>query len=175
MSKSFQEELDGLIDEFLTLLGREFLTRLAILSKNLIYKRAKSGYGTSGETKEKLKELSPKYIEFRKKVFTSRWKAGSYADRLQRVGAGEFFSPPKSNATLTGQMLGSISFQVNDTGVRIFIPETVRKEGGKTNAQVLEFYSEVRPFFNLTRDERRILEREIENELRKIALRFNRR
>ncbi len=175
MSKSFEEEMEIVIDELLKILGKEFLTKIAILAKNIIYSRTKAGYGIDGGEKSKLEGLSPKYIDFRKKVFSSPWKPGSFADRIQKVGKGEFFSPTKSNATLTGQMLGSIAYEIRPDGVRLYIPNTVRKEGGKTNYQVLEFYSEQRPFFDLTQDERRILEREIENELRKIALRINRR
>ena len=64
---------------------------------DIIYKRTKSGSFLNAEglqpkqTSKKKYKLSDSYKDFRKKKFTGQ--------------KGDFFSPGRSNATLTGQML----------------------------------------------------------------------
>ena len=167
MAKSFTEASDQLVQEMLKLLSKQFLKGLADIAKPIIYKRVKAGYGVSeAGSKEKLKALADSTIQYRKQVFKSRWGA------IGKIGPGEFFSPRKSNATLTGQMLNAISYRITDSGVTFFIDKKIRKEGGASNFEVAEFYSEARPFFGLTSDERQVIAREIENELRKLVLKI---
>ncbi len=83
-------------------------------------------------------------------------------EKLKPPVLGEFGRPSKSNATFTGQMLSSIRLVVKEDQFGLQIPRNRRVGDGLTNAQVNEYYSKERPWFNLTAGELRILTRELE-------------
>lgn len=139
--------------------SREFLQRLARMASDIIYKRVKSGKGVNSlsqkdPTKVSLKALSASYVEQRKKR-----------------KLGKFGSPGKSNLTLTGELLESIVFEVTRNGFQLKFPDTQHRQARIAISLLSEYVQEERPFFALTKDERRILEVEVQNELRKLARR----
>lgn len=104
------------------------------------------------------------------------------AFRFQKPSLGEFGRPAKSNLTLTGAMLDSITLEYDDGGFRLYIPNSMRPDG-KTNAQVAKYVSNggsytngngkkvtipARPFFALTKGELRILTRELDGIIKEI-------
>ena len=165
--------------------------RLAIKCRDIIYKRVKDGYGVTSDRspagnteRQKLKKLSDSYIDYRKgvtlffvgkqgqtypvKKTTKRGKAIKFPSPV----TGEFGRPTKSNLTLSGQMLKAIAFDYGDTGFRLFIDNSSRKDSKLTNKKVAEYASEDRPFFALTAGEVRILQRELENIINEIIKRI---
>lgn len=140
--------------------GVAFKQRIARQARDILYNRVKSGFGIKGSGKniarEKLKALSPLYIESRKSM------------RL-----GKFGSPGRSNITLTGETLEAISIKILPQGFALYFTNQNHPVHRFTFAQIANYVEEGgRPFFNLTTDERRIIEREVELELRKLARRF---
>ena len=148
---------------------KEVMSKLAKETLKIIYKRTKSGKGVSSDTARstslvRLKALSPKYVERRKKA----------------TRTGPFFSPKKSNLTMTGQLLEAMGFKVNKTGYSVFIKNSRRSEGGITNAEVAGYVREAstvntrpaRPFFALSKDEQLILKRRLERIIRQVAKEF---
>lgn len=81
---------------------------------------------------------------------------------FKKPDLGEFGAPARSNLTLSGQMLSSITEATTLDGFRIFIPNTARNGSKLTNAKVYEYVSKERPFFALTNGEFRILQNEFE-------------
>lgn len=165
-------------DALLSMISDQFLYKLGTLARELIRKRTASGYGvdsddkTGNATKVKLAPLSDDYISFRQRLNKAKSRKGKAAKKIQ---LGEFFSARRSNATLTGQMLGSFGHKIINAGINLYILDTRRNDGKLTNRQVAEYYSEDREFFALTEDEVRVLQREIEKELREKILRLSRR
>lgn len=134
-----------------------FTKELAEESRDLIYRRTKSGIGVNAEglkpeqtKKRQLKPLSPNYIDLRRKTGVP----------------GKFGSPSESNLTYTGQMLESIEVKSSDRDFSIEIPAT-RRDDGKTNKQVAGFVRKGgRPFFALVKDEVTILEKKVRDVVR---------
>lgn len=144
-----QKELEQKINVF----NAQFRLKLGQMARDLIYKRVKSGYGTTnlqpGNAKRaRLKPLSKSYVEQRRKR-----------------KLGKFGSPGRSNLTLSGQMLDAILVQANARGIKVYIDNS-KRDDGYTNAEIAEFVQKARPFFVLTQDELTVLVREIERELR---------
>jgi hypothetical protein len=141
-------------------INRTTLLRLGQMARNIIYRRVKTGSGVDqlnspSPNKVPLKPLSRSYIEFRRKIGVR----------------GRFGSPSKSNLTFTGQMLDSMDVLANQSGFVIRIPRT-RREGGQTNADVARHVQDNgREFFNLTASERKILEKDFFNHVRRIVQR----
>jgi hypothetical protein len=163
------KSLDQLVND------RSFLLRIGKASQDLVYRRTKTGYGVSSlevekPKKTKLKSLHPNYVEYRKGLGQFQKKKGE-APKARRVRSN-FSSASKSNLTLTGQMLDSISIDVITRGVRLFIENTKRDGETQTNADVAQFVSEARPFFALTDDEQLVILRLIEREIRTLARRI---
>ncbi len=81
---------------------------------------------------------------------------------------GPFGRPDKSNLTLSGQMLESMTVTATSQGFSVFIPDTSRRpvtQGDKarlTNKRVAELVAKDRPFMALTEGEVRILRLECE-------------
>lgn len=150
------------------LFDRLFMDRLGLMITDMIYKRVKTGYGVNGTKKEKLKSLSDSYIQYRKGKMYFFKKNGitiavkGRSNRLKKTG--EFFSPARSNLTMTGQMLKAIEFKVKDTSVTVYINNNVRDDG-KTNEQVAQLVSKDRPFLGITESESRILKNFIKNHI----------
>lgn len=109
----------------------------------LIVARTRQGYGVAedGGGRERLKPLSPTYIEFRER----------YSSDL----SGET-SPRKSNLTLSGQMLDSMQVvSVGNGGVTIG-PKGSRSGpfgGDLTNDELARIVQRVRPFNHLSKQE----------------------
>jgi hypothetical protein len=168
--------------------NRSVNDRLARKCRQIIYRRVKAGYGVNKDTASaestfqvKLKPLSPSYIAYREgKVAFFTLKNGRVVPvnlaaygRKNKVSfkptLGEFGRPKKSNATLTGEMLKSLSLRYTEEGFQILIPGNVRSDdSGLTNKEVSQFYSVDRPFFALTAGEVRILTRELEKIVKEI-------
>lgn len=173
----------------------DFLKRdLAILTKNILYKRIKSGKGVNSDKSPflltravSLKPLSKQYKNFRRTGIVSFMaKRYHYASKkslgfevvkvefqLGYLGSGApnlgpFGRAGKSNLTMSGQMLESIQFDIKKYGYVILIPETKRREGKLTNAQVARFVAKQgRPFMNLTAGEIRIVKSRMREQIRK--------
>ena len=109
------------------------LKRVGVFTTELVVKRTRLGYGVSENyrPKVKLKALSKKYIEARK----SRLKL----DTTTR--------PTKSNLTLTGQMLRSMSFEISN-GLIVIKPTGTRSDSRYTNEQIAEFNADKGRVFN---------------------------
>lgn len=153
--------------------------RLGKKVRDIIKKRVQSRkiVSSDNEPPEETKtlrspDLSPKYADQRK--------------RLQNPG--DFFSPGRSNLTLTGQMLNSMDFKVSGDTIEVFIPDssrspavfqskrkrngsTYRYESGnnKTNAEIARLVAQERPFMALSSDEIRIVEQELQDILDEIT------
>lgn len=126
---------------------------------DVVYKRVKAGGGVIDDTNPNtsgtnLERLSDSYIKFRKKN----------ANKL-----GEFASPSRSNLTFTGQMLNALQSRVENDKVIVFVNDSARSDG-KSNRDVANHVRETRPFLALTLGEQRIVQQEIEKQL-KIILR----
>lgn len=135
--------------------------------RDIIYKRTKSGKSLNGTP---LRSLSPAYVLRR---------------RLTGV-PGAFGAAQRSNLTYTGQLLDSFEIESKDRQFSIIIPNTRRKSpptqsGQKygqgndrhTNSQVAELVEKNgRPFFGMTIDERQILIKEVEENIRRVLNRF---
>ena len=138
-------------------LSIKIMKRLAKSTEDLVYKRVKSGYGVKGNTKGKLKKLSPRYKKYRK-----------------GKPLGEFGTPNKSNLTLTGQMLQAFGNKVTKNTFNLFIKKTSRKTitGGSdkhNNAKIAEFVSKLRPFLNLSKPEARVIISEYRQHIKDVA------
>lgn len=83
-------------------------------------------------------------------------------NQFKKPVLGEFGAPERSNLTLTGQLLNSITEATTLDGFRIYIPNTTRNGSKLTNAKVYEYVSKARPFFALSNGEFRILQNEFE-------------
>lgn len=109
----------------------------------VIRDRVRGGMGLNGP----LKSLSESYIKTRTRL---------------RKSLSKFTDPEKSNLTATGQMLSGIVGEASRTVVRIFIKENRKKELSgekKTNKEVREYVEKDRPFFGLTKTERKLVEK----------------
>lgn len=131
----------------------DLLNSLGTMAVDIIYKRVKGGYGVSDDqsdspTQQRLLSLSPAYVNQRKKL-----------------NLGEFGSVKRSNLTLTGQMLSSMSYKILNDKVQISIPPTSRSDG-KLNSDIASYVRQARPFLSLTKGEQRILTTELKNNLR---------
>lgn len=108
-----------------------------------IQRRTRQGYGVSqdGGTLQRLKPLSPAYVEQRK-----------------RARLSSFTSPGRSNLTFTGELLGSLGVERRAAGHWVITLEGTRDDG-LPNAQLARFVSRERPFLNLAKSEIQSLER----------------
>jgi hypothetical protein len=95
-------------------LNVEALGQLGVEAVNIVRKRTRLGYGVKKEfgQREKLADLSPRYVESRKMF----------------AGLAAYTSPKKSNLTRTGQMLESLGVTVRGSTV-IIRPEGTRTDG----------------------------------------------
>jgi hypothetical protein len=165
--------------------GDDFLKRdLARLTKDIIFKRVKSGKGVSSDKSPvgfarpvQLKPLSKGYKRYRRTGWVSfkakKWYGGIYEEvdvdfYAGKPALGEFARPDKSNLTFSGQLLRSLTFEVKKYGFMVYIPETVRRGSKITNAQLARYLSKQgRPFMNLTAGELRIVKSRMRQQIRK--------
>ena len=124
-------------------LGEDELRMIGEEAIRLIVQRTLQGFGVAedGGSRERLKPLSPEYVEFRRR----------YSSEL----SGET-SPTKSNLTLSGQMLESMQvLQVGNGRV------TVGPKGSRSgpfasdlsNDELARIVQRVRPFNHLSKQE----------------------
>jgi hypothetical protein len=123
-----------------SLVPKEML-RLGRLAVSIIQQRTRRGFGVkkTGDRRRKLKALSKRYIEKRRRANLSR-----------------FTSAKKSNLTFSGQMLSSMRAEVRRFGI-VKITFSPRRTGGGNNRQIAEIVSRERPFNNLSAVEIRAL------------------
>lgn len=112
------------------------MKRLGDLALRLIKDRVRQGYGVRKPRgrPHKLKDLKRKTIERRKRITLS-----------------PFTYPSKSNATMSGRMVGGLRVTTRTGLIKIEATGTARN--GSDNKDVLAGYSRVRPFLNLSNDE----------------------
>lgn len=190
--KELEEKLNQL--KF-SLQSSEVKNRMSKLLRDIVYRRVKSGKGVTSEDAEspthtKLKALSQSYITFRQGVAGTHATIKTKKGKKKRVAlpkearefskeflkgmTGEFFDAKRSNLTMTGQLLDSIAEENTLDGIRIYIPNTVRKNSKLTNLQIYGYVTKERPFFALTDGEYRILQNEYEKIVQeKIKVIFN--
>ena len=98
---------------------------------DIIVTRTRRGLGVArtGSRQQRLKGLSPRYIEFRK---------------TQRLDPTT--SAGKSNLTFTGQLLRSMRVKSNSARKVTWGPNKRRRKGGITNERLGEYVSVARPF-----------------------------
>lgn len=165
----------------------DFLKRdLAQFTRSMIYKRVKSGKGVNSTKtpfaltrSERLKPLSKGYrryrstgiVEFEAKRYFK--KGGQFYEKVNvkinvgRPALGEYGSPGKSNLTLSGQLLNSMTFNISKFGFSIIIPETKRRGSEITNAKLARYVQKDRPFMNLTSGEIRIVKSRMKLQIQK--------
>lgn len=133
------------------------------MSLATLRQRRGSGNKLVGDAK-KLKGLSPLYIEYRKSllkdqdkiaargVFGKRSRKNSRKRALTKFG--EFFSPSRSNLTLTGQMLDALKSDIDAVAgqATVYVDSTSRTDSELNNAEVAKKVAEEgRPFLGLDR------------------------
>lgn len=153
----------------------KIMNMLARRAIELIYMRVKSGYGVNDDSvkipdKKKLAPLKESYIEYRKgkiRFYTNKTTGKVFAIRPTKgkfsiPSTGEYFSPGKSNLTMTGQMLASMDHKAGTNYFTISIKG--RRKDGKDNKDIAKFVSEgggrfgttaARPFFALSKTEQK--------------------
>lgn len=179
MAKLTLNQLIQALDRFPKLLvGTKVYRPLAEFARDMLYRRVKSGYGVNTDdqpaastSRQKLKPLSKSYRDFRSgKAYFFRGPEGKIrrvpgrSTRLDNIGA--FFSPSRSNLTMTGEMLESLRFTVTSDGFKLIIPNT-RRSDGKTNAEVARYVAQNgRPFMAFHSGELLILRRQLTDIIR---------
>lgn len=131
--------------------NKKIMKALGLESVDIIVKRTRAGFGVkrTGGNARKLKPLSKRYIEFRRRNRRLLGKAG----RIR-----------KSNLTFTGQMLDSVKIlKSNSRGFEV--GPSGRRNDRKRNADVGRWVTQQgRPFMNLGRKEITSLSRFLRDE-----------
>jgi hypothetical protein len=160
------------MDDIKRRIGRkEFMTKLGLQLRTLIYGDTKAGKGVASDQEGagveiRLAALSDTYVEYRRKKLNSK-----------NFSPGPFFKVSKSNLTFTGQMLESLDFEARQGLVRVFVSDTSRTElSGRrsklSNKDVADIVTRNgRPFLGLSQRNERTLDKEIERETRAIVRR----
>lgn len=128
---------------------------VAVFIRDRIYQNTKRGY-YAGVRKNlaKFRPLSQNYVEYRKSLLGGE-KKNAGGDRKKAIKKfGEFFSPARSNLTMTGQMLDALDHSVNSSAgqISVFVKPTQRSDDGDeklTNAEVAKRVQDERPFLRL--------------------------
>lgn len=162
---------------------------LAKFTKDMVWKRVKSGKGVDSDKRPflitkavRLKPLSKGYkryrrtgiVEFKaKKYYKSLYEVVDVKINVGKPALGEFGAPDRSNLTLSGQLLDSMTFDIKKLGFVVLIPATKRRGESITNSQLAKYLSRAgRPFMSLTAGESRILKSrmkiQIQKKLRKL-------
>lgn len=158
----------------------DLLTQSGGYVRKRIYDFTKSG--KSLVTGSKLKELSPGYVKARRNL--GRWhKKRSKRQKLTdpilgKFVPGDFFSPARSNLTLTGQLLDALIFTIDrqrssftvtvNNKQRKASPMDRKDAGTKTNYEVsISVARNGRPFIGLDEKGEEILRRNIIASLRR--------
>lgn len=121
----------------------------------------------------KLRPLSSNYIEFRKALNKQKRKMSKKTKQNQKpttIRTGSFFSPTRSNLTLTGQMLDALDTKTDASKglITVFVESSKRDGESLTNAEVAaKVANEGRPFLGLDRTGRDRVTRMVIAELRR--------
>jgi len=145
---------------------KTLLDSLAEFLQLRIYQFTKRGKSLALEG-AKIKELSPGYKKWRRKVFKNNGKL--LRDRGS-IRFGDFFSPNRSNLTLTGQMLDALTHKTipSDAQMVVTVKNTARKNDELSNSQVAKEVAENgRPFLGIDTKTKDIVRRKIITELRR--------
>lgn len=160
----------------------KLLKELAEYLKERIYSSTKRG--KSLVTGDKLKPLSPGYVKWRRTLGSSKKKSlirrlldkfrqhrlGKKKKRNSNIKTGDFFSPARSNLTLTGQMLDALTTDVDTTigQFKVTVKDNVRRDGEKTNLEVAkEVADNGRPFLGIDAKGMDIMRRKVIQNLRR--------
>lgn len=151
------------------------LKMVAAFMKTRIYQYTKRGQSLVLEAK--LAPLSQGYVEYRKRLLKSKESkilkkvAGKKAAKNRALKKfGEFFSPSRSNLTLSGQMLDALKSEVDEQKgqVTVFVESSSRNDSDLNNAEVAKKVAENgRPFIGLDRVGRDRIRRMVVAELRR--------
>jgi hypothetical protein len=152
----FKRKLQSSVRDFFT---KEYLVEIGEIAADMIRTRTRLGYGVDadGKPRKKLKKLSDSYKKFRsgKLAFFTDGSGvvHPYEPKTPKVHLSEYTTANKSNLTLSGDMLDSVT--VKEVGKnKVFVGPT-----GKRNEQVAEWVTEQgRPFNNLSNIEVKRLE-----------------
>lgn len=167
-----------------------FRRDLAKFTRDMVYKRVKSGKGVDSDSKDpdsttavRLKPLSKNYKYYRKtgKVrFKARkfngtsaagrrwWDMVDVEFSVGKPSLGPYGSPDRSNLTFTGQLLESMSFDITTSGFKVLIPNNKRRGSNLTNSQLAKYVSQNgRPFMALTSGEFRVLKLRMKKNIQK--------
>lgn len=132
------------------------LSEIAEFCRSRIYQYTKRGQSLVQESK--LQALSTGYIEYRKRLTRAKKSRSSKKTRQSGVfpskGFGAFFSPSRSNLTLTGQLLEALKSRVKKSSnqIEVFVENSSRSDSDLTNKEVAEkVSSDGRPFIGLDR------------------------
>ena len=159
-------------------------TDLAKFTREMVWKRVKSGKGVQSDRlpfaitrHQRLKPLSKGYKRYRRtgivEFKAKKWYGGIYEEVDVKINVGQpalgkFGTPNRSNLTLSGQMLDSMTFDVKKFGFVVLIPGTRRRGEKITNAQLAKYLSQQgRPFMSLTSGESRILKSRMKKQIQK--------
>lgn len=163
--KDFDKLVADLKQEILDKIqGPDVMDLVGRTSRDLIYKRVKSGKGVTSESAvfpetQSLAKLSSSYIDKRKK----------------NPPTGEFSSPARSNLTDTGQMLNSMTHRVEGKGkVILEFDDSFASDKAKwANDGDPTRNRPPRPFFNLSRGEALVVSQTITKILNGLIRLFN--
>lgn len=150
--KSIRDIFKRLEDAIDKSIDAKQLRPIAKFTIDLIVKRTRLGYGVDRQfgTKKKLKPLSDQYIEYRRSL-SGKSKPKSKTPKIfgaRSVKLSEFTNATRSNLTLTGQMLDSMTI-LSERGKSISIgPQGKRNEGGPTNDQIADYQASQGRVFN---------------------------
>lgn len=135
---------------------KDALSAAATKAAELVKTRTRKGFGVANEggPQKRLKPLSPKYIEKRKKL-------------AARGQLSPETSPARSNLTKTGDMLNDIKTSVGTNEARVYIDSA-------KNVTKAENVQKDRPFMNLSASEKKeivkIINEKIKMDIKKSGL-----
>lgn len=156
--REIRKEIESARDEAL---NSKFKKDLAKFARLFMQKRIRGGFGVDSEDSvfpksKRLNKLSDSYKKRRRKLV----KRG--------FSTGDSFSPNRSNLTLTGQLINSITESYDKNSIILTIPDS-RRSDGKTNEEVHGYVNEGgRPFFAVTSDEEKLIEDKLRKRIESI-------
>lgn len=162
MADKNQQKLDSLLKRmrlaFNELSDRLYLDIGQYMAARIVFK-ARTGKTMAGGQEKKLPPLSDRYVKDRQ----NRQKSGdSTLD-------SDFFSPRRSNLTLTGQYLKSIALVKFDRVKKLLeIRPNGRRTDGLANQKLSEYLAKQgRSIFGLDQTGKRVISKMVVNEIRK--------
>lgn len=113
---------------------RNELENIAEFARDRIVAETRKGNDLTGNAGAKQPPLSPGYVAYRRRVQKGKGK-GWGGGPLPKPDL-QFFSPKRSNLTLTGELLNSIDYKVSVSSKSIIIEPTGVRSDGSTNKEV---------------------------------------